>query len=108
MTKRKRTKKNRMRHPDREQTNPLQDNERYLDSLETDPLTGYTASLKAIQGYQATKNYICPECNDIITKGSPHLVIVPIDAPDLRRHWHNYCWIRRQNRIPASKRRRRP
>ncbi|TAN20261.1 MAG: hypothetical protein EPN30_10835 [Actinomycetota bacterium] len=82
------------------------DDQHYLDDLVADPLTGYPASLKAIQGYQATKTYICPECNDIIEKGAPHLVLVPIDAPDLRRHWHNYCWVRKQNRVPISKRRR--
>jgi hypothetical protein len=72
------------------------------ESEETDPLTGYPASIRAIQPYQALKIYICPECNDVITQGSSHLVVVPKEAPDLRRHWHSYCWVRRQNRIPAQ------
>ena len=73
------------------------------DDSVIDPLTGYEASLRAVQGYQATKTYICPECNDIVEKGSSHLVVVPHDTPDLRRHWHNYCWVRRQNRVPPKK-----
>ncbi len=75
------------------------------EDLVSDPLTGYEASLRAIQGHQATKSYVCPECNDVIEKGSSHLVVVPIDAPDLRRHWHSYCWVRRQNRLPVPKKR---
>ncbi len=68
-----------------------------------DPLTGYEASLRAIQGYQATKPYICPECNDVIEKGTSHVVVVPHYALDLRRHWHTYCWVRRQNRVLPDK-----
>ena len=73
------------------------------DNLVSDPLTGYESSITAIQGHQATKNYLCPECNDVIEKGTSHLVIVPLDAPDLRRHWHSYCWSMRKNRMPIAK-----
>lgn len=72
------------------------------EAVVTDPLTGYEASLRAVQGYQAQKRYLCPECNDLIEVGTAHLVVVPTDAPDLRRHWHNYCWVRRQNRVPGA------
>jgi hypothetical protein len=27
-----------------------------------------------------------------------HMVTVPRDAPDLRRHWHKACWERRAPR----------
>lgn len=74
-----------------------------FDHEETDPLTGYPATLRTIQGFQATKTYICPECNDLISTGTKHLVVVPIDAPDLRRHWHSYCWVRKSNRTPYKK-----
>ncbi len=49
-----------------------------------------------IQPYQTTKTYICPGCNRDIPPGLGHIVIVPVDAPDLRRHWHRGCWTRRR------------
>jgi hypothetical protein len=30
-----------------------------------------------------------------------HLVVVPLDAPDLRRHWHTACWEHRHRRRPG-------
>ena len=44
--------------------------------------------MRRIQPYQATKTYLCPGCNRDITAGTGHVVAVPVDAPDLRRHWH--------------------
>jgi hypothetical protein len=26
---------------------------------------------------------------------------VPLDAPDLRRHWHHSCWAHRDRRRPG-------
>ena len=49
-----------------------------------------------VQPYQATKTYTCPGCNSDIPPGLGHIVIVPVDAPDLRRHWHRGCWTRRR------------
>lgn len=85
-----------------------QGNYQVFDSepTEIDPLTGYIATVRKIQPVQANKTYICPECNDEIQKGTLHLVVVPTEAPDLRRHWHSYCWVRRQNRLPPTKRKR--
>ena len=51
--------------------------------------------VKSIQPYQAVKKYICPGCNRDIPAGLGHVVIVPIEAPDLRRHWHRGCWNKR-------------
>lgn len=45
-----------------------------------------------IQPYQAKKTYICPGCETPIDPGVGHVVVVPIDAADLRRHWHRGCW----------------
>jgi hypothetical protein len=28
------------------------------------------------------------------------MVAVPIEAPDLRRHWHRACWTNRHRRRP--------
>jgi hypothetical protein len=51
--------------------------------------------VRRVQPYQAVKQYICPGCNNIIPVGMGHVVTVPSDAPDLRRHWHHACWQRR-------------
>ncbi len=53
-----------------------------------------------VQPYQAVKVYLCPGCNRDIPVGMSHLVAVPRDAPDLRRHWHRACWNRRATRGP--------
>ena len=50
---------------------------------------------RRVQPYEALKAYICPGCNQDIPSGTGHLVAVPQDAPDLRRHWHHPCWQRR-------------
>lgn len=52
-----------------------------------------------IQPYQARKSYICPGCESIIDAGVGHIVVVPQDAPDLRRHWHRGCWFKERRRL---------
>jgi len=49
-----------------------------------------------VQPYEAHKEYVCPGCHRSIPVGMGHLVCVPHDAPDLRRHWHKGCWERRR------------
>ena len=56
------------------------------------------ATTRAVQPYEATKVYLCPGCNREIPSGTGHLVAVPHDATDLRRHWHRACWHREQRR----------
>jgi hypothetical protein len=63
-----------------------------------DPLTDNMAELRAVQPYQAVKDYRCPGCNQQITSGLGHLVIVPLSDPAERRHWHHSCWERRSDR----------
>lgn len=63
-----------------------------------DPSDTADAEVRFVQPYQATKSYICPGCNQDIPSGMGHLVAVPPDAPDLRRHWHRGCWNNRQSR----------
>jgi hypothetical protein len=53
-------------------------------------------SVKRIMGQSATKRYDCPLCNQHIERGTPHVVVVPNDAPELRRHFHTPCWKRRK------------
>jgi hypothetical protein len=57
-----------------------------------------TIETRRVQPYEALKSYICPGCNQEIPSGAGHLVAVPQDAPDLRRHWHHPCWQRRTTR----------
>lgn len=55
-----------------------------------------------MQPYQAHKPYLCPGCNRDIPAGTGHVVAVPLEAPDLRRHWHKGCWARRTTRAPRD------
>jgi hypothetical protein len=54
--------------------------------------------VRFVQPYQAVKTYICPGCNRDIPAGQGHMVVVPTELPDLRRHWHRGCWTRRRPR----------
>ena len=56
--------------------------------------------VRFIQPYEATKAYLCPGCNRDIPEATFHLVAVPNEAPDLRRHWHRSCWENRDRRPP--------
>ena len=49
-----------------------------------------------VQPYEATKGYVCPGCRRDIPPHTHHMVVVPVEAPDLRRHWHKGCWQRRR------------
>jgi hypothetical protein len=51
-----------------------------------------------VQAYAARKEYLCPGCETTIGPGRFHLVVVPDDAPDLRRHWHQGCWHKEMRR----------
>lgn len=63
----------------------------------TDPVPEVTH----VQPYQAVKTYRCPGCDHEILPGVGHEVVVPVEAPDARRHWHTPCWraeVRRAKR----------
>ena len=51
--------------------------------------------IRRVQPYEAHKRYLCPGCNRDIPAGTGHYVVVPLEAPDLRRHWHRGCWDRK-------------
>ena len=57
--------------------------------------------VRRVQPYQARKAYVCPGCNQPIAPRTGHVVVVPHDAPDLRRHWHHPCWAHRAARRPG-------
>ena len=54
--------------------------------------------VQRVQPYKALKDYICPGCLGVIRRGEGHLVVIPKEAPDLRRHWHHACWEHRHRR----------
>lgn len=62
---------------------------------------GDDLEIRYVQPYEATKSYVCPGCNQEIAERTGHLVIVPLAAPDLRRHWHQPCWDLRDRRRPG-------
>ena len=64
-------------------------------------LTSGDIEVRRIQPFQAVKTYRCPGCNQDIPPGTGHLVVVPLDAPDLRRHWHRPCLEFRRQRRPG-------
>jgi hypothetical protein len=57
--------------------------------------------VRQVHPYQARKAYVCPGCLQEIGPGTGHVVVVPVDAPDLRRHWHRPCWAHRDVRGPG-------
>jgi hypothetical protein len=65
-----------------------------LDSATLGPL-----QIRRVQPYEAHKDYSCPGCGRTIMRGTGHYVVVPDEAPDLRRHWHRGCW---DNRVPGK------
>jgi hypothetical protein len=50
------------------------------------------------------KPYRCPGCDLEIRAGVWHLVVVPNDDPDARRHWHEGCWRVELNRTRGRRR----
>jgi hypothetical protein len=66
--------------------------------------------VRHVQPYQAEKTYRCPGCDHEIRPGEGHEVVIPLDAPQDRRHWHTGCWAgeqRRQERARVRLKRRR-
>jgi hypothetical protein len=70
-----------------------------------DPIDDGPHEVRHVQPYQATKRYRCPGCDHEIEPGTGHEVVVPVDAPDLRRHWHTPCWAAVRRRAERSPRR---
>jgi hypothetical protein len=56
-----------------------------------------------VQPYAARKTYLCPGCQLTILPGTFHVVVVPDDEPDLRRHWHHGCWHKEMRRRFGAK-----
>jgi hypothetical protein len=52
-----------------------------------------------VRSVGSTRAYRCPGCDHLVRSGTWHLVVVPLDAPEERRHWHTACWRRELRRI---------
>lgn len=63
---------------------------------------GMPVGVARVQPFQSSKSYRCPGCNQLIAPGIGHVVVVPIEAADLRRHWHTPCWQSRDDRRPGK------
>lgn len=63
--------------------------------------SGEGVQVRRIHPSQARKLYICPGCQHEILSGVGHVVVVPLEARDLRRHWHTSCWMMRDRRRPG-------
>ena len=53
-------------------------------------LAGYV--VRRVDAGQAGKDYLCPDCGNLVAAGEAHVVVWPEDDLDLRRHWHRHCW----------------
>ena len=70
-----------------------------------DPLR---VTVNLVQPYAAVKEYFCPGCELTISAGVFHVVVMPDEASDLRRHWHHGCWhkeLRRRFGVAQGSRR---
>ena len=53
-------------------------------------LDGY--EVRRVDPEAARKDYICPECGNVVPEGEAHVVVWPVGDSDLRRHRHRHCW----------------
>jgi len=75
----------------------------------TPPLSAFDDDPDAIevrhmQPYEAVKTYRCPGCDHEIRPGEGHEVVVPLNSPAERRHWHTGCWHRETRARDRKKR----
>lgn len=57
-----------------------------------------------VRRVSSDKPYVCPGCDLPVRASSWHYVVVPQDAPDERRHWHQRCWEIELNRVRGRRR----
>ncbi len=64
-------------------------------------MAGDDVDVRVVHPFQATKDYVCPGCQQTVAAGTGHVVVVPRRDVDLRRHWHRPCWEHRDRRRPG-------
>ena len=60
--------------------------------------------VRKITGSTSNKPYRCPGCDQMIPMATPHTVAWRDGDEDGRRHWHNACWSKKNNRRPNTER----
>jgi len=65
-------------------------------------IRGLTETVSVVQPKNASKEYRCPGCQGIISRGVFHVLVIPDEQPDLRRHWHQGCWQKEARLRPAT------
>ena len=60
--------------------------------------------VRKITGSSSSKPYRCPGCDQLIPLATPHTVAWIEGDEDGRRHWHNACWAKRNDRKPRTER----
>ena len=73
-----------------------------VDSREEHPDGDYI--VRKISGSTSTKPYRCPGCDQMIPTATPHTVAWLEHDVEGRRHWHNACWAKKNNRAPRTER----
>ncbi|MDQ4005777.1 MAG: hypothetical protein M3135_05685 [Actinomycetota bacterium] len=58
------------------------------------------AQVQGVRVHQVTndREYRCPGCDQMIRRGTSHLVVIPEGDLEGRRHWHSACWRQEINR----------
>jgi len=51
------------------------------------------ATVGVVKPHNATKDYLCPLCDELISLDEKHVIIVPLVKSRLRRHAHTDCLI---------------
>jgi hypothetical protein len=60
--------------------------------------------VRKLTGSAANNPDRCPGCDQVIPMATPHTVAWLDGNEDNRRHWHNACWTKRNNRGPRTER----
>ena len=76
----------------------------YLEPQERPPQRSDAPRWALLPGFEVRevggqKAYRCLGCDHEIRTAVRHLVVVPRDDPDSRRHWHTECWRRETRRL---------
>ena len=61
--------------------------------------------VRRVTGAGASREYLCPGCQQMIPMGTPHVVAWPAEGMgglEDRRHWHTGCWEARERRHPRG------
>ena len=74
------------------------------DAPRREDMTAGAPSWAIVEGVEVRtvagqKVYRCPGCDHEIRAGVQHLVVVPTDDAEARRHWHTECWRRELRRL---------